>query len=224
MDTKLLTDFFETLPSASQIDEVKQELDELKSQNEELKDQIELLSGQIADIRKSLEEFAKVMCNETALIKGLVKMVPERPEAKASEELEDLEDLDNLEDPEEEEAEEPEAPIAEVQTPVQTLADSIHTEESLADKLQKTVEHETVASALNSSHIESIKSAITIADRFRFQRELFGSNGALMSATVDELDSFTTMAEAEAYIARHFQWNDENETVRDFMAIVARRY
>lgn len=112
----------------------------------------------------------------------------------------------------------------EPQAPVQTIAESIHVEESLADKLSKSVDHNTVASALNSSHIESIKSAITIADRFRFQRELFSGNGALMGSVIDELDAMSTLAEAEAYIAKNFKWSVDNQAVQDFLSILARRY
>ena len=106
----------------------------------------------------------------------------------------------------------------------QTLADSIHVEETLADKLSKTVERTTLASSINTSHIETIQSAITIADRFRFQRELFSGNGALMSSTIDYLNNLSTKEEAEAYISGKFNWDSNNPAVADFLAIVSRKY
>lgn len=109
-------------------------------------------------------------------------------------------------------------------TDSQTLADSIHVEETLADKLSKTVEHTTLASSINTSHIETIQSAITIADRFRFQRELFSGNGALMSSTIDCLNNLSTKEEAEAYISGKFNWDSNNPAVADFLAIVSRKY
>ncbi|MCQ2344746.1 MAG: hypothetical protein MJ002_07520 [Paludibacteraceae bacterium] len=118
-------------------------------------------------------------------------------------------------------------PITDIVTPdptPQTLADSIHSEETLADKLSKTVEHTTLASTINSSHIETIQSAITIADRFRFQRELFSGNGALMSSTIADLNSFSTMEQAEAYIKEKFDWDSNNQAVSDFLAIISRKF
>ena len=106
----------------------------------------------------------------------------------------------------------------------QTLADSIHVEETLADKLSKTVERTTLANSINTSHIETIQSAITIADRFRFQRELFSGNGALMSSTIDCLNNLSTKEEAEAYISGKFNWDSNNPAVADFLAIVSRKY
>lgn len=119
---------------------------------------------------------------------------------------------------------EPEPVESKLEPKSQTLADSIPSEETLADKLSKTIEHNTLASTINASHIDSIQTAITIADRFRFQRELFSGNGALMSSTIDHLNTLSTMAEAENYIREKFNWNIENQAVADFYAIINRKY
>ncbi len=106
---------------------------------------------------------------------------------------------------------------------VTTLADSIETTESLADKLAKTAD-DTLASALNSKKITDLKASITLGDRFRFQRELFGGNGEKMNKAISDFNSFKTMDEAQAYIAKNFEWALDNDAVSDFIQLLQRRY
>ena len=106
---------------------------------------------------------------------------------------------------------------------VTTLADSIETTESLADKLAKTAD-DTLASALNSKKITDLKASITLGDRFRFQRELFGGNGEKMNKAISDFNSFKNMDEAQAYIAKNFDWTLDNNAVSDFIQLLQRRY
>lgn len=109
-------------------------------------------------------------------------------------------------------------------TQVTTLAESIETTESLADKLAKTAD-DTLASAINNKKIIDLKSSITLGDRFRFQRELFGGNGEKMNKAISDFNSFETMTEAQEYIAKNFvHWALDNETVSDFIQLLQRRY
>ncbi len=111
--------------------------------------------------------------------------------------------------------------VAENQVP--TVADSIETSESLADKLAKNAD-DTLASALNSKKIIDLKSSITLGDRFRFQRELFGGNGEKMNKAISDFNSFETMTEAQEYITKNFDWQLDNEAVSDFIQLLQRRY
>ena len=105
----------------------------------------------------------------------------------------------------------------------QTLAESIETSESLADKLAKTAD-DTLAEAINNKKIIDLKSSITLGDRFRFQRELFGGNGEKMNKAISDFNSFETMAEAQSYIAKNFDWPLDNDAVSDFIQLLQRRY
>jgi hypothetical protein len=113
--------------------------------------------------------------------------------------------------------------VASIDTQVTTLADSIETSESLADKLARNAD-DTLASALNSKKINDLKSSITLGDRFRFQRELFGGNGEKMSKAISDFNSFESMDEAQAYIAKNFEWAIDNDAVSDFIQLLQRRY
>jgi hypothetical protein len=114
--------------------------------------------------------------------------------------------------------------VASIDTQVTTLADSIETSESLADKLARNAD-DTLASALNSKKINDLKSSITLGDRFRFQRELFGGNGEKMNKAISDVNSFETMTEAQEYISKNFvHWALDNDTVSDFIQLLQRRY
>ena len=77
----------------------------------------------------------------------------------------------------------------------------------------------------NSKKIIDLKSSITLGDRFRFQRELFGGNGEKMNKAISDFNSFETMTEAQDYIAKNFvHWALDNETVSDFIQLLQRRY
>ena len=113
--------------------------------------------------------------------------------------------------------------VTPIESPVTTLADSIETAESLADKLAKNAD-DTLASALNSKKIIDLKSSITLGDRFRFQRELFGGNGEKMNKAISDFNSFETMIEAQEYITKNFDWQLDNDAVSDFIQLLQRRY
>lgn len=106
----------------------------------------------------------------------------------------------------------------------QTIAESIKGEESLGDQLSKKVEQETVASSLNASKIERMQTAITIADRFRFQRELFEGDAVKMAETVEMMNGMKTLDEALSYLDKHFGWDNESQAAIDFIKIVERRF
>lgn len=105
----------------------------------------------------------------------------------------------------------------------QTLAESIEISESLADKLAKTAD-DTLAEVINNKKIIDLKSSITLGDRFRFQRELFGGNGEKMNKAISDFNSFETMTEAQSYIAKNFDWPLDNDAVSDFIQLLQRRY
>ena len=113
--------------------------------------------------------------------------------------------------------------VTPIESSVTTVADSIETSESLADKLAKNAD-DTLASALNSKKIIDLKSSITLGDRFRFQRELFGGNGEKMNKAISDFNSFETIIEAQEYIAKNFDWQLDNDAVSDFIQLLQRRY
>jgi cell wall-associated NlpC family hydrolase len=103
------------------------------------------------------------------------------------------------------------------------IEEKIGNVESKVEQLSKE-KGDSMADKIASSKISSIKSAISIADRFRFQRELFGGNADLMNSTLDRLDACSTIEEAEDIINDFTEWNPEDENVNDFLKLLGRRF
>ena len=72
--------------------------------------------------------------------------------------------------------------------------------------------------------ISNIREAISIGDRFLFQRELFRQDGELMNKTIDHLNQLSSLSDAMAYIEKKFQWNNETPAYELFVNILKRRW
>lgn len=176
------------------------------------------------------QQIVEDMCVKQKPVEEAVKqVVEEKPVEEKPVEEKPVEEKPIEDKPAEEPVEE-EVEVKEVvenvkeKTGAQTIADSIKGEKSLAEKLSKYVEKETVASNINASKIERIQTAITIADRFRFQRELFDGDAVKMAETVEMLNDMKNLDEALAYIEKNFHWNVEIQVTRDFLRLVERRF
>lgn len=71
--------------------------------------------------------------------------------------------------------------------------------------------------------VVSLKKAININDRFRYQRELFSNDSSVMNAAIEKLDAMNSMAEARQYVS-DFGWDENSEVVADFMALLEARF
>lgn len=83
---------------------------------------------------------------------------------------------------------------------------------------------DSLASSLAQKKITDLKQVISIADRFRFQRELFTNNADKMNETLIYLNSSTGIENALAYLSSNFDWKADNENVEDFMNLVKRLF
>jgi hypothetical protein len=72
--------------------------------------------------------------------------------------------------------------------------------------------------------VSNIRQAISLGDRFLFQRELFAQNGEKMQKALDDIDKLASFDEAVAYIDKHFQWDKESSTYELFINILHRRF
>ena len=78
--------------------------------------------------------------------------------------------------------------------------------------------------SLFGSAVEDIRQAISLGDRFLFQRELFAGNGELMQKTLDELNGLGSLSEAMEYVAETFDWDKESTAVQLFENVLKRRF
>ena len=78
--------------------------------------------------------------------------------------------------------------------------------------------------SLFGTTVEDIRQAISLGDRFLFQRELFGGNGELMQKTLDEINSLNSLSEAMDYVLDNFEWDKESTAVQLFENVLKRRF
>lgn len=69
-----------------------------------------------------------------------------------------------------------------------------------------------------------IRSALSLNDRYRFRRELFGGSEARMADALDVITAMHIYDEAEEYFYSDLCWDPENAEVKDFMAIIANHF
>ena len=71
--------------------------------------------------------------------------------------------------------------------------------------------------------VDDIRQAISLGDRFLYQRELFSQNAELMQRTLTELNALSSFDEAMEYISR-FHWDAESSTYQQFIVTLHRRF
>jgi hypothetical protein len=77
--------------------------------------------------------------------------------------------------------------------------------------------------AVYGKAVDDIRMAISLGDRFLYQRELFGQNAELMQKTLNELNELGSFDEAMNYIAK-FGWDTESNTYQQFIVTLHRRF
>lgn len=77
--------------------------------------------------------------------------------------------------------------------------------------------------AIYGKAVDDIRLAISLGDRFLYQRELFGQNAELMQRTLTELNALGSFDEALKYISR-FNWDTESNTYQQFLVTLHRRF
>ena len=77
--------------------------------------------------------------------------------------------------------------------------------------------------SLFGSAVADIRQAVSIGDRFLFQRELFGGNAEKLQQTLTELNTLHSFDEAVAFIER-FGWDKQSPTHELFINVLRRRF
>lgn len=95
--------------------------------------------------------------------------------------------------------------------------------ETIKAKQPKT-EEQPKTNGVYGKTVTDIRMAISIGDRFLFQRELFDKNPELLQKTLTELNELNSFDEAMAYIASHFGWDKEQPAYELFINALHRRF
>ena len=183
--------------------------------NEAIQQELDAISEQVSALLTSLtslqEQLATFQENQAELESRMDSL-----ESRVEFDVPDEDGFDEDEEPEPEpEPEEPE----EEEEPMLPIAEPEEDEEPEPEpEPVPEVPHSVVPK------VTDIKKAISLGDRFLFQRELFGGNGELMAKTIVELNKLDSLDEAEDYIAKHFIWDKESSTYELFYNILKRRW
>ncbi|MDE7026263.1 MAG: hypothetical protein K2O88_10385 [Paramuribaculum sp.] len=94
--------------------------------------------------------------------------------------------------------------------------------DTTVDIVANVAKSENMADSTINDKPESI--ALTLNDKFRFRRELFGNNAAELSDALDVVNAVNSQAELDDYFYNDLCWDPENPDVKDFMAIASARF
>ncbi len=172
------------------------------------------LSVRITELAKESkainERCTAMMAQGEEILRQNAAKAPEEPEIPESPEM-----PENLESPEM--PENPETPEEPENPETTEMPESPETPEPPAP--QKPVQ-----ASLFGAPVTDIRHAISLGDRFLFQRELFGGKGELMQKTIDKLNGLNSLGEALSYIHDNFSWDKDSSTYELFVNVLRRRF
>ena len=137
----------------------------------------------------------------------------EEPQEEVKEEPEPLESLEILYEPELAEPVVEPTPAPQPKAKVEPVAAPQPTPRPMPQQ-----------TSLFGAAVEDIRQAISLGDRFLFQRELFAGNGELMQKTLDEINALGSLNEAMDYVLDNFDWDKESTAVQLFENVLKRRF
>lgn len=193
-------------------------------------DYIEALEQRLAAVEAKLAETEAKLAETEARFAEMGEHVAEL-EARPVIEQSEIE-MDWIEDPEEPEG----AEVEEVENVEISAAEEVPAEKETPSAPEKPAEPEIfeepekpevaepVVQRPAPAPVADLKHAISLGDRFLFQRELFGQNGELMQKTLEALNGMPNLDGALAYLDKHFNWDKESSTFALFLNALHRRF
>ena len=160
----------------------------------------------IASLEAELEDLKNRPEPEPQVVEKVVEKIVEVEKPVVEPQPEPVVEPEPVEEPE------PEPVIEEPEPVVETKPEPELFEEPVAPK-----------AVLYGKPVDDIRLAISLGDRFLYQRELFGQNAELMQRTLTELNELGSFDEAMNYITK-FGWDTESNTYQQFIVTLHRRF
>ena len=164
---------------------------------EGLEERISALEAELASLEAEMDELKSRPAPEPQVVEKIVEKIVEKPVEVVAPEKPEIP----------ESPEEPEKPVE--PEPVAAPAK----EETATPK-----------AAVYGKAVSDIRQAISLGDRFLYQRELFGQNAELMQRTLTEINELGSFDEAMSYIGSHFQGDTESNSYQQFIVSLHRRF
>lgn len=192
-----------------------------------------VFTDDVADENSNVEEEEAVdeMVSENSVMDEAVEAEASDGEPEANFEIESEAEAENETEAKIEtvvvagiETTEPE-PEIEAEPATETLAESLAQErpDSLAERYEKQLAQKRLQNTLAAQRYADFSRALSLNDRFRYQRELFNNNREALSQLLAALDSMETWAEAEDYLSS-YQWDEELPVVQEFYAMIEQHF
>ena len=181
-------------------------MNELIKYFESLEERIATLEAQLATLEAEMDELKSRPAPEPQVVEKIVEV--EKPVEVIKEVI----------------VEKPVVVAAPVVEPEPVVEEPVVEPEPIVEEPAPVVEE--VASpkaAVYGKAVDDIRLAISLGDRFLYQRELFGQNAELMQKTLTELNALNSFDEAMNYISR-FGWDTESNSYQQFLVTLHRRF
>lgn len=105
-----------------------------------------------------------------------------------------------------------------------TLAEKISGNGISRNDMMSRAENGGINAAIGSKKVDDIRQAISLGDRFRFQRELFKNNGEEMNKTLSYINKLATYEEVISFLQSKYAWEEGNVAAEDFYQIIKRKF
>ena len=176
---------------------------------EGLEERISALEAELASLEAEIDELKSRPAPEPQVVEKIVEKIVEKPVEVIKEVV-----VEKPEEPEiPESPEEPEMPV---------VPEVPESPEPVAAPAKE--ETATPKAAVYGKAVSDIRQAISLGDRFLYQRELFAQNAELMQRTLTEINELGSFDEAMSYIGSHFQWDTESNSYQQFLVALHRRF
>jgi len=105
-----------------------------------------------------------------------------------------------------------------------TLAEKIASSGTSRNEVLARGESGGINAAIGNKKVDDIRQAISLGDRFRFQRELFRNNGEEMNKILSYINKLATYEEVTDFLQSKYNWDEGNAAVEDFYQIIKRKF
>ncbi|MGL5561410.1 MAG: hypothetical protein ACRDCN_02155 [Tannerellaceae bacterium] len=95
-----------------------------------------------------------------------------------------------------------------------------------SDTISNVSEHGTIPlyELIERKRLADFRKAFNLNDRFRFRRELFGGDENKMNQAIEAINQIDSLGDALAYLELNYNWNKEEEPVKEFITLLEKRY
>ena len=184
---------------------------------ESLEERIATLEAELASLEAEMDELKNRPEPEPQVVEKVVEKIVEveKPVEVIKEVIKEV-------------VKEPE-PVAEpvVEEPVKeepAVEEPVVEAEPEPEVKEEPAEQASPKAAVYGKSVDDIRLAISLGDRFLYQRELFDQNAELMQRTLTDINESGSYEEAIMYIGKHFQWDTESKTYQQFLVTLHRRF